>query len=503
MATQTSIQTFVHNLEEGGWAKWIRRAVVVVAVIYVVHLWMFRDSGFRGLNHERAIEQAQISREVARGNGFSTKMIRPAALWQFRENTGAFPLNNTPDTYHAPLHPWINSWFIRLPGVKKTWEMDPKDLVYLSDKVIAAVQVTFFLLAVLVSYFTAWRLFDQRLASYAAIAMLLCERFWDFSMSGLPQMLMLFLFSVAIYLMVRAVEARTEARSTLWWAIGTGVCFGLLALTHALTLWIFAGALLFALFYFMPRGRDAAIMVGIVALMYAPWMYRNEQVCGNPLGLGWYSGLFQIQGSESKVMRSMDLRFEDVSPTVFRVKLQGQTIDQLANLYAYLGSVLVAPVFFVALLHLFKRRETGVFRWCLFSMWIFAVLGMSAFGLNNEAVGGGAASTLHSNDLHVLFIPLLTSYGFAYILMLWSRLDISMRLARIAFLGVIFFVSSLPFIQQFIELEKPATGRVQWPPYVPPLISALSKWTPNARSSLRICLGPSPGMRIAKASGCP
>ena len=162
------------------------------------------------------------------------------------------------------------------------------------------------------------------------------------------------------------------------------------------------------------------------------------------------------------------------------MKLQGQILEQFGNLYQYFGHVLVAPIFFIALLHLFRRRETATFRWCILSMWVFGVLGMSVFGLNNEVVGGGAASNLHSNDLHVLFIPLLTCYGFAFLLMMWSRLEINMRLARIAFMTVIFFLTAMPFIQQLIELEKPAAGRVQWPPYVPPIIAALSKWTlPN------------------------
>jgi hypothetical protein len=475
MATQTSIQTFIHKLEEGGWAKWIRRALVVAAVLYVVNLWMFRESGFKGLNHERAIEQAQIAREIARGHGFSTKMIRPAALWQFRQNTGKFPLETTPDTYHAPLNPFINSLFLKL--TEKTWVMDQKDLLYLSDKVLAAVQLGFFLLAVLINYFTIWRLFDQRLATFAAMALLVCQRFWDFALSGLPQMLMLFLFSAAVYTLVRAIEARTAGKSTLRWAAATGVLFALLALSHALTLWIFAGALLFAFFYFTPRGRDAAIMLAIVGLIYGVWMVRNARVCGNPLGLGWYSGLFQIQGTEAMVMRSMDLKLDDVTPTLFRLKIQGQVLGQLGQLYEYLGFVLVAPVFFIALLHLFRRPETSAFRWAILLMWLSAVFGMAVFGVNNEAVAGGAASPLHSNDLHVLFIPLLTAYGFAFVLMMWSRLEMNIRLVRIAFMALIYFVTALPFIQQFIELLKPGTGRLQWPPYVPPYIAVLAKWT--------------------------
>jgi hypothetical protein len=100
-ATEMAIQDFVHKLEEGGWAKWIRLAVLVTSVAFVIHLWMFKESGFRGLSDEKAMEQAQIAREIARGNGFSTKMIRPAALWQFESNKGGFPVK-TPPTCTTP-----------------------------------------------------------------------------------------------------------------------------------------------------------------------------------------------------------------------------------------------------------------------------------------------------------------------------------------------------------------------------------------------------------------
>ena len=472
MASETYIQSLVHKLEEGGWAKWIRRAVLVTAVAYIVNLWMFHESGFKGLNHERAIEQAQISREIARGNGFSTKMIRPLALWQFQRNTGNFPLEVTPDTYHAPLNPWINSWFLRL--TKDTWAMTTKETAYPSDKVLAAVQTFFFLIAILINYFTAWRLFDQRLATFVAILLLVCQRFWDFSMSGLPQMLMLMLFSGAVHTLVRAVEARTAGKTTLWWAMATGALFGLLALTHALTLWIFGGALLFAIFYFLPRGRDAAVMLAVAALFYAPWMARNAKVCGNPFGLSWYSGLLEIKGTEGEIMRSMDLKPEGITPPLFRLKIQSGVISQISRLYDYFGCVLVAPIFFITILHLFKRPETAAFRWCVFLMWIAALLGMAVFGLNNEAEPHNA---LHSNDLHVLFIPLLTCYGFAFVLLMWSRLEINVRLVRLGFMSALYFFSALPFIHQLIELEKPPAGRIQWPPYVPPFIAILNTWT--------------------------
>ncbi|MDB6152711.1 MAG: hypothetical protein JWL90_1164, partial [Chthoniobacteraceae bacterium] len=158
MNDENKIQALIHKLEQGGWASWIRRLLLVAVVFYVGTLWLFQESGFKGLAHEKAMEQAQISREIARGNGFSTKMIRPAALWQFQAKKGALPMETIPDTYHAPLNPYINSFFLLL--VKKSWLMTQKDLVYICDKILVAVQLGFFLLAVLINYFTAtptWR----------------------------------------------------------------------------------------------------------------------------------------------------------------------------------------------------------------------------------------------------------------------------------------------------------------------------------------------------------
>ena len=471
MAFEQVVQTLVHKMEEGGWVEWIKLAVLTGAVAFVINLWFFRDAGFRGLTHGVAMEQAQISREIARGNGFSTKVIRPAALWIFDKNKGAFPVEKQPDIYHAPLNPWLNSWALRL--AKSSWPMTVKDIQYTLDKVIAGMGLACFLLSVVVNFFTARRLFDKRLAVFGIGLMLLCQKFWDFALSGLPQMTMLLIFSCAMYALVRAVQNQNEGRGPLGWLAATGLCFGLLALTHALTLWIFAGLFLVSLAYFRPIGRGAFLMLAIVALCYSPWLVRNYQVCGSPVGLGWYSGLAGILGTESSVMRSMEVRVDDVTPRVFRRKLQTQTLEQFNNIYSYLGAVVVAPVFFVALLHVFKRRDTGVFRWFTLVMWVSAVVGMSVFGLYDDG-------NLKANDLHILFVPLMSFYGMALILVMWSRIDLNIRFIQLAFLTILYTVSALPFINQFLELVGPATMRIAWPPYYPGGIAALGGMTePN------------------------
>jgi hypothetical protein len=498
--SEIGIQEFVHRLEEGGMVKWVKLALLVSAICFMIGMWFFdvtipiisqAPNGFRGLSHEKAIEQAQIAREIMRGNGFSTKVIRPAALWQLEQHGRDFPLDRTPDTYHAPLPPFINAWVFKgtdavnrllrsmsgqFPFLSRfiyDETMTKTGILFAYDKIIAFTQLVFFLLAVLVSYFTAIRLFDERLAVLGMGLLLLCQDFWDFAMSGLPQMLMLLLFSGGMHTLLRAIEAKCAEQSPRKWIVATGVLFSLLALTHGLTIWIFAGLMVFALIYFRPLGRDAAILLGIFALFYGPWMARNYAVCGSPVGIGWYSGLAEVRASESQVMRSMELPLDDVTPRIYRRKIQAEILNQMSQIYNLLGKVLTAPIFFVALLHPFKRKETADLRWAILILWVFAVFGMAVFGLTEK-------SGVHANDLHVLFIPLMSFYGLGFLLVMWTRLEIRGEFFRRCLLAGIYFISALPFLDNFLDMIGPPKGRVQWPPYIPPYIAIMAEWTqPN------------------------
>lgn len=452
-------------MEEGGWVSRIRLAILLALIASVATLFLVTN--FKGLSHEKGMEQAQIARQIAKGEGFSTKCLRPAALAQFEQNHIPVSTQAVPDTFHAPLNPIINAPFLWL--ARSRWEMTKNDIIYASDRIIASVAVLFFLLGILVNYFVVRRLFDRQIATFSIGFVLLSLKYWDFAVSGLPQMLMFFLFALCVYALVRAVDAH-ERNDTAWpWLVLSAVGFGVLALAHALTIWIFGGALLFVLLFLPKRGLHISLMVGAFLLIYTPWMVRNFEVCGSPFGVAPYCGLFQLRGTESEIMRSMPLTIGNLSPLHFRNKIQIQTIGQLSDIYQHLGSVLVAPVFFLALLHLFKRKLTSVFRWGILSMWVFALLGMSAFGLGDRG--------LQSNDLHLLFVPLLAAYGMAFVLVLWTRLEIHVRLLRIAFLVLLFVVSGAPLINELITKEN---ARVQWPPYVPPYIAILSEWTaPN------------------------
>src|SRR5213075_10362 len=98
-----------------------------------------------------------------------------------------------------------------------------------------------------------------------------------------------------LYILVRAVQAKYAGLPTTQWLILVGLSFGLLALTHALTIWIFLAFLICSIFFFAPRWSSAGIIVGAFAIVYFTWLIRTYAVCGNPGGMAMYS-LFDGMG---------------------------------------------------------------------------------------------------------------------------------------------------------------------------------------------------------------
>ncbi|MDQ6624263.1 MAG: glycosyltransferase family 39 protein [Verrucomicrobiota bacterium] len=457
------VQRTVHALEAGGAAVWVRRGLGVVLVLGIALFYLIHE--FRGLATSQAMDQAQIGRNIANGEGFKTDMIRPLAIGQLQRAHKDVPQRIWSDTYNAPLPPLVDA--IALRPIKSSWKMTPRDVIYAGDKIIAFVTVCIFLASVVILFFIARRLFDDRLAILGCALVLVCDTLWQYSLSGLPQMLMLFIFNATLYALVRALQAQTAGGAVGLWLAGVGAGFGLLALSHALTIWIFLGALIFIFFYFKPRGWAGLIVLGCFLVLYTPWLIRNWVVCGNPGGVAVYSFFDGVNHSEAGHMRRLAVDLEGVGTGFYKNKITGNLITQMGRLFESLGWSAVALTFFVSLLHLFRRKETAILRWMVLAMWGGAVLGMAVYGVTYEQ---GVAA----NQLHILFIPIMTCYGLAYLLVQWNRLEIRMQLARIGFITGLVVICGLPMILALVMPTPRAS--VRWPPYIPPFISVINTW---------------------------
>ncbi len=463
-----------HNSNDVGLL--IRRSLffLVLVILTMANLFVM----FRGLSSPQAMDQAQIAREIARGNGFTTKMIRPVAYYQAEKSQKhAVPLDGFEDTYHAPLNPLINAAVFKIIGADRTdkWQMSDNQLVFPLDRVVAAVSTIFFLLAIGVNYLLINRIFDAKIAGVCAIVMLFCETLWQFSLSGLPQMLMLFLFSCGMYFVYRAIEAAAEERVALIPALIAGVFFTLLAFTHWVTVWLVLGYIIFAAIAFRPRGLVGGAVLLLILLSGTFIIIRNYSITGTPFGTAFltlYNGL--ANGSESVVMRNTDL---DAQPLVIQgliSKVLRATLVQTRDIIPLLAGIVVAPLFFLSLLHPFKSKAISNFRWAILIMWASGALGLAFFGISNKQ--------LDPNQTHLLFAPLMTAYGIAMVSILWTRLDFVIRIPvlRDAHLVVIVGLCALPLVLSLPrEVRIGMTlrdrgGYPHWPPYYAPALNSRS-----------------------------
>ncbi len=424
---------------------------------------------FRGLDSPKGMEQAQLARELARNNGFTSKVLRPVSIWQNAQLNGgkANLAEASRDTYHSPLHPILLAAVLKTVngGDMDKWRMGETDTVFKLDRVIAATCVICFLMSIGVNYLLISRIFDAKIGGVTALLMLLCDLNWRFSQTGLPQMFMLLLFSCACFFAYRAVEKTEEDRIALGPALIAGAFFGLLALTHWMAIWIILGFAIYAGFFIRPRGAAGLAALGFVLLLAAWPLAKNAEYSGSPGGTAIYTVFNGLGGSEDDVMRTYDIGDAQLPLQNLPLKIVRTLLLQAGDLYINLGSILTAPFFFLALLHPFKRKSIANFRWCLLLMWVFGAVGMSIFGLSGRATD--------PNQLHILFAPLFAAYGLALVAILWSRLKLPTeipQLRNVPFI-VIVLVSAGPLVLDLPrQLKSGLSGLTQvphWPPYFP------------------------------------
>ncbi len=461
--TAAPLQGFLRALEGGSLAGPLRRILTAVGVLALAFLYLFVQ--FRGLSTPDGIDQAQVGRQLATGQGYTTKVYRPAAIHALQARHGGTLPDGLPETYHAPLNPLVNAAALTVGRATLGTGVDNAHPVYAADRVVAAAGVLLFLVAVFLHGRLARRLFDVRIAAAGTAFVLLADAFWQFSLSGLPQALLLALFGGALTFLHRALEAQTAGRRPLLSLALVGLLFGLMALAQPLTLFVALGAFVFCGARFRPRAYAALVPPLLCLAVLVPWFLWNARVSGTPFGTAPFAWVHDVIHTEAGWVRRPVPDFATLSPNLFRRRIQASFVDQLGAMSTLLGGVLVAPLFFVALLHRFKRPETEAFKWALSLMWAGAFVGTILIGMETK--------WLDPNQIHLLFGPAMTFYGAAFLLVVLGRLHPEAARLRTGLLAVVGLVTALPAIVGFL----PGNAPIHFPPYLPGVLRAFEGWT--------------------------
>jgi hypothetical protein len=282
-----------------------------------------------------------------------------------------------------------------------------------------------------------------------------------------------------MYFAYRAVESQEEGRSPMTQAVIASIFFTLMVLTHWITAWIFFGYLIFAAFAFKPRGIVSLSSLAVLAIGVVWPIYRMADASGQPFGIArfvFYNGL--SNGNDAAVMRTIDLSDAPLGIDGLMLKVLGTTLVQATDLIPFLGGIIAAPIFFLALLHPFKRPPIARFRWLILLMWFLGAIGMAIFGIDSEI-------QLHPNQIHILFAPIMAAYGLAFVSILWSRLPVvstapmlhnAHYFAIVAFSAAPMLLNLPKDVRMYLTLSDKG-GWPQWPPYYPLVLNqGLGKW---------------------------
>jgi hypothetical protein len=179
-------------------------------------------------------------------------------------------------------------------------------------------------------------------------------------------------------------------------------------------------------------------------------------------------------------MRRFEIDLGDTSGNYYAHNFRVNLIAQINRLTEYLGWSVIAPLALVSVLHAFRRPITATFRWLMFAMAGSAVCGMAMFGMKEEG-------NLAANQFYLLFVPLFTCYGMAYVLVQWDRrIGLGFILPqwgersgvhsfmRMSLILAIFAISAVPLMGRLF-VDK-ISLLVEWPPYIPPSIALLKDY---------------------------
>src|SRR5262245_22202247 len=120
------LQEWIHKLEEGEGTKYIRLAFMVLALLGITAMWHIREA--KNFLAAEAMDAAQLARNIAQSQGFTTKNIRPLSLALIeshvgKESTGVLS-KPVPDVSNAPLYPATLAALMKIFPFK--WEISSK-----------------------------------------------------------------------------------------------------------------------------------------------------------------------------------------------------------------------------------------------------------------------------------------------------------------------------------------------------------------------------------------
>lgn len=463
-----SFQEFMHWLEVGRGAGWLRLAATLLGVLVLSLFVAWKQ--FHGATSEATLVQADMGRQLARGAGFTTLVNYPQTTAFMEKRGRRFDARQPyPELYQAPLYAMAVAGGLRvLPaGFRESLFASapvPPD-GFGGDYFLLGLNLVLLWLAAWLAFDLARRLFDGRTAWLAACALLLSVGLWQQTVAVNGATLLMVLGLAAFGFWARAEQAMEDdrRRAALGWLAALGAVCGLLFLAQ-----YSAGALvLVALGYAVWRfdGGTRWLAAGLVAAGFAfvagPWIARNLALTGSPVALAVQNVALKF-GDPTAEPATVRNTLSAVLPEVDLNKLGNKTLTSLqedvkSRLWAG-GGMWLTALFVAGWLYTFRSAIANRLRW-VFSVALLVLLFAQA-GFNSGESDRLAACWL---------APLIIVFGAGFFFVLLNgNAKLSQWPKTCA--CVLLTLQALPLLHDALE---PRRLHFQYPPYFPGLFMGM------------------------------
>lgn len=463
------IQELIYQLEVGKGPRIVRILAASLAVLVLA--WWYNSHEFKNFYAAEAMESAQLARNIAEGEGFTTKVVRPFSLYLVEQKQGldaGLARAPHPDLVTAPAYPLL------LAGLMKVLpfhhDIGGGFWIYQPEMVMAVANQVLFLLTIWLICGLAARMFSLEVSILTLMFLLVSDVLWRFSTSGLSTMLVMFLVTLLARVLVALDTSCQEggsSRAVVRWAALAGVVVAAAGLTRYSMLALLLPVLAFAwIFCGRHRVRISVTVVTVTVLLVGGWLWRNYQLSGHLFGL---AGFAADQGSiafpGNALERSLSPELELVGLNDYLRKLVVNLYDIFTGQLPTLGGSWLGGFFLAGLL---LKYRNGV----LSRLRFFVLLTLGTLCVT-QALGATHLSedspVINSENLLILLAPLLLLYGTAFLSTLLDQMELPIVEIRHFLIVVLLVVAGLPLLLTFLP---PRTVPVNYPPYYPKWIQS-------------------------------
>ncbi len=486
------LQRTIYRLEEGGGIRYMRVALVILGTLLIATSYNWRL--WQNFGTQEAMDSAQLARNIATGQGYTTQFIRPLSMYLVQKSQGgvvpiqtdgkADPLRIRgahPDLANPPVYPVVLAGLMKVLPFRYAvpeqpqpfWSVQGQFARYQPDFLITVFNQLLFFGLVFCVYRLAGRLFNPTLAVASAVLLLGTELLWRFSTSGLSTMLLLLLFTSLSWTLVRFSQETAAPEQhkyrLIWLAAIAGLWVGIGALTRYSFGWLIIPV---AVFLGLVANRQRVAVVAAAILVFAalltPWVIRNVSVGSLPFGIATYA-VFENSGDQYGLQRSLEPQVPSRVTTVFRVKLAAVAREILQNDLPALGGTWLTAFFLAGLLvpisNVPARHLRNFLAGCLPLLIIVQALGRTQLSTDSPVV--------NSENQLILLLPLVIVFGTSLFLLLLDQVEGVVAEFKTPAIAAFVVVVSLPLLLSLTGQRRPP---LSYPPYYPPFIQTFSGW---------------------------